>query len=139
MPASAPLTAIRPSWRIACIAPVNLHRLDASFRSFLQISPPAFHPLNILIRAYEHHFRTLDPLFALLIGFSAAGMRIRREENEKRLGMATTSMVGPTGQKPKQQPKTGSQDRSSGEIGYAEIANMGWGRIKKNVSRAVQW
>ena len=66
-------------------------------------------------------------------------MRIKREENEKRLGMATTSMVGPTGQKPKQQPETGSRDRSSGEIGYAEIANMGWERIRKKVSGAVQW
>ncbi|KAL9068048.1 MAG: hypothetical protein Q9161_006493 [Pseudevernia consocians] len=83
--------------------------------------------------------RTLDPLFALLIGFSAASMRIRKEENEKRLGMATTSIVGPTDRKPKQQPETGSQDAPGGEIGYTEIASTGWGRIKRKIAGAVQW
>lgn len=83
--------------------------------------------------------RTLDPLFALLIGFSAAGMRIRREENEKRLGMATTSIADSTGQKPVQQPGTGNQDGPGGEIGYVEITSTGWGRIKRKISGAVQW
>ena len=62
-------------------------------------------------------------------------MRIRREENEKRLGVATTSMV----QMPSQKPETGSQNGPGGEIGYAEIASTGWGRIKKRTLGAVQW
>lgn len=83
--------------------------------------------------------RTLDPVFAILIGFAAAGMRIRREENEKRLGMPTTSIVGSTVRSPSQKPETGSQDGPDGEIGYAEIANVGWGRIKRRIVGAVQW
>lgn len=83
--------------------------------------------------------RTLDPLFALFIGFSAAGMRIRREENEKRLGMATTSIAGSTIQMPNQKPETGSQNGPEGEVGYAEIASTGWGRIKRSILEAVQW
>ena len=94
---------------------------------------------KFLTRAYEHRFRTLDPLFALLIGFSAAGMRIRREENEKRLGMATTSIVDSIDRKSQQQLGTGSQDVPGGEVGYAEIASVGWGRVKKKISGAVQW
>ena len=98
-----------------------------------------FLSLTIFTRAYEHRFRTLDPLFALFIGFSAAGMRIRREENEKRLGMATTSIAGSTIQMPNQKPETGSQNGPEGEVGYAEIASTGWGRIKRSILEAVQW
>ena len=94
---------------------------------------------TMLSQAYDHDFRTLDPLFALLIGFSAAGMRIRREENEKRLGMATTSIAASTGQKSRQQSGTGSQDRSGEEIGYIDIANTGWGRIQRKISTVMQW
>lgn len=66
-------------------------------------------------------------------------MRIRREENEKRLGLATTSIADSTAQKPKQQqPGTGGQDGPGGEVGYVEIASMGWGRIKRKISGAVQ-
>lgn len=93
----------------------------------------------ILTPAYEHLLRTLDPLFALLIGFSAAGMRIHREENEKRLGMATTSIAGSAVQVLKQKPENGSQDGRGGEVGYFEIASTGWGRIKRSISEAVQW
>ena len=93
----------------------------------------------MLTRAYTFGSRTLDPVFALLIGFSAAGMRIRREENEKRLGMATTSIVGSTGQMPNQKADPRSQNGPSGEIGYAEIASVGWGRTKRKISEAVQW
>ena len=66
-------------------------------------------------------------------------MRIRREENEKRLGMATTSIAGSTVPMPHQKPQTGSHNGPGGEIGYADIANMGWGRIKKQISGAMQW
>ena len=93
----------------------------------------------MVTRAYTFGSRTLDPVFALLIGFSAAGMRIRREENEKRLGMATTSIVGSTGNNPNQKADTRSQNGPSTEIGYAEIASIGWGRIKRRISGAVQW
>ena len=37
--------------------------------------------------------RYADPVFALLIGLSAAVLRIRKEETEKRSGMPSTSMV----------------------------------------------
>ena len=80
----------------------------------------------------------MDPLFALFIGFSAAGMRIHREENEKRLGMATTSMVGSTDQIRNQKPSESQNGPGGTEVGYAEIASMGWGRIKNAISRAVQ-
>lgn len=106
--------------------------------SFFLSSTPSTLPLK-LTRANTFGSRTLDPVFALLIGFSAAGMRIRREENEKRLGMATTSIVGSTGQMPNQKADPGSQNGPSGEIGYAEIASLGWGRIKRKISEAVQW
>ncbi len=66
-------------------------------------------------------------------------MRIRREENEKRLGIATTSIAGSIDTKSQQQLGTGSQDASGGEIGYAEVASVGWGRVKKKISGAVQW
>ena len=66
-------------------------------------------------------------------------MRIRREENEKRLGMATTSIVGSTVETRNQGPETGSQNEPGGEIGYTDIAGIGWGRIKSRVSAAVQW
>ncbi len=66
-------------------------------------------------------------------------MRIRREENEKRLGMPTTSIAGSLDTKSQQQLGTENQDASGGEIGYAEIASVGWGRIKKKISGAVQW
>ena len=106
--------------------------------SFFLSSTPSTLPL-MLTRAYTFGSRTLDPVFALLIGFSAAGMRIRREENERRLGMATTSIVGSTGQMPNQKADPRSQNGPSGEIGYAEIASVGWGRIKRKISEAVQW
>ena len=34
-----------------------------------------------------------DPVFALFIGFSAALLRIRKEETEKRLGVPSSSMI----------------------------------------------
>lgn len=63
-------------------------------------------------------------------------MRIHREENEKRLGMPTTSIVGSTGRMTNQEPE--SQNGPGGEVGYAEIASIGWGRIKRRISGAVQ-
>ena len=66
-------------------------------------------------------------------------MRIRREENEKRLGMATTSIAGLIDRKSEQRLGTESQDALGGEVGYAEIASVGWGRVKKKISGAVQW
>ena len=66
-------------------------------------------------------------------------MRIRREENEKRLGMATTSIVGSAAKNPNQKVDTRSQNGPSEEIGYDEIASIGWGRIKRRISGAVQW
>ena len=66
-------------------------------------------------------------------------MRIRREENEKRLGMDTTSIVNSTDQILNQKPGTRGQDGPGDEIGYAEVASVGWGRIKRRVSGAVQW
>ncbi|KAL2052758.1 hypothetical protein ABVK25_006998 [Lepraria finkii] len=82
--------------------------------------------------------RTLDPLFALLIGISAAGIRIRREENEKRAGMVTTSMVQPTAVARKPTNSAGGaggkeEGEVVGEIGYAEIARMGWVRVRRRV------
>lgn len=81
--------------------------------------------------------RTLDPLFALLIGISAAGMRIRREENEKRLGMATTSIVGAAVHMPNQKSEAGSHNEPGKEIGYGEIASVGWRRLRKQISGEV--
>ena len=66
-------------------------------------------------------------------------MRIRREENEKRLGMATTSLVGSTDQMPRETSQTGSQNGPDREIGYVEVASIGWGRVKRRISEAVQW
>lgn len=63
-------------------------------------------------------------------------MRIHREENEKRLGMATTSIVGSTVRMANQRPE--SQNGPDREVGYAEIASIGWGRIKRRISGAVQ-
>ncbi|KAG8526268.1 uncharacterized protein KY384_000261 [Bacidia gigantensis] len=37
--------------------------------------------------------RSADPVFAVSIGISAALIRIRREENEKRLGLRSSSIV----------------------------------------------
>ena len=106
----------------------------------LQVSIASFSLLTIHTRAYEHRLRTLDPVFALLVGFSAAGMRIRREENQKRLGLDTTSIVGSTThKKSREQPEAGSQHGPQGEIGYGEVASIGWGRVKRRISAAVQW
>ena len=70
-------------------------------------------------------------------------MRIRREENEKRLGLATSSITGSSNmaQRPGQQKPLGNggQNRPGEEIGYVEIASIGWGRIKKSVLEAVPW
>ena len=96
-----------------------------------------FRLLAILTQAYKNRSRTLDPLFALLIGFSAAGMRIHREENEKRMGMASTSIAGSTFQTASQKLETGYQNRPGGEIGYGDLASIGWGRIKRRISGAV--
>ena len=95
--------------------------------------------LTVFTRAYEHRSRTLDPLFALLIGFSAAGMRIRREENEKRVGMPTTSITSSTVQISTQKPEAGNQKGPGEEIGFGDIASTGWGRIKRRVFGAVPW
>lgn len=95
--------------------------------------------LAILTQAYKHRSRTLDPIFALLIGFSAAGIRIHREENEKRKGMATTSITGSTVQMATQKLEAGDQNGPGGEIGYGDLANIEWGRIKKRISVAVPW
>ncbi|KAK0508334.1 hypothetical protein JMJ35_009418 [Cladonia borealis] len=67
--------------------------------------------------------KTLDPVFALFIGISAAGIRIRREENEKRAGLPTSSMVKST------------DGRIDGEdaVGFGEIAKVGWGRVWRAV------
>jgi len=62
-----------------------------------------------------------------LIGISAAGVRIKREENEKRVGMTTTSMVSST----RGARREGGRE---GEIGFGEIANLGWGRVKRRIS-----
>ncbi|KAL6720146.1 hypothetical protein ACLMJK_002067 [Lecanora helva] len=69
--------------------------------------------------------RTLDPLFALVIGISAAGIRIRREENEKRAGLPTTSIVPPQEDLPKEERR---------EVGFGEIARIGWGRLRRRMS-----
>ena len=66
-------------------------------------------------------------------------MRIRREENEKWLGVATTSPVGSTDQMPGQKSETGSQNGPGRGIGYVEVASIGWGRVKRRISEAVQW
>ena len=68
-------------------------------------------------------------------------MRIRREENEKRLGIATTSMVGSTDYVFTQRPESGIGNRPGAdgqEVGYAEIATIGWRRIKRAISGAVR-
>ena len=68
-------------------------------------------------------------------------MRIRREENEKRLGMATTSMVGSTDYALTQRSESGTGNQPGHdrrEVGYAEIASIGWRRIKRGISGAVQ-
>ena len=67
-------------------------------------------------------------------------MRIRREENEKRVGMDTTSIVESTVQIANQKPETGtgSANGPDTEVGYAEIASIGWGRMKWRISEAVQ-
>ena len=66
-------------------------------------------------------------------------MRIHKEENEKRMGMATTSITGSTVRLPTQKLETGDQHEPGGEIGYGDLASMGWGRIKRRISEAVQW
>ena len=101
--------------------------------SFLCISHTEQFPPELTNRS-----STLDPLFALLIGISAAGMRIRKEENEKRLGMATTSIVGAAAHMPNQKPEAGSHNEPGKEIGYGEIASIGWGRLRKQISGEVQ-
>ena len=68
-------------------------------------------------------------------------MRIRREENEKRLGIASSSMVGSTDYVFTQRPEsgTGNQPGPDGrEVGYAEIATIGWRRIKRAISGEVR-
>ena len=68
-------------------------------------------------------------------------MRIRREENEKRLGIETTSMVGAADHVFTQRPESGTGDqpgRDDREVGYAEIASIGWRRIKEAISGAGQ-
>ena len=132
----APLTAIIPS-------KVTRHRYSTeTFCIDLPRSPPQFSLLYIfhskeISPELTSHSRTLDPLFALLIGISAAGMRIRKEENEKRLGKATTSIVGAAAHMPNQKPEAGSYNGPSEEIGYGEIASIGWGRLRKQISGAV--
>ena len=64
-------------------------------------------------------------------------MRIRREENEKRLGMATTSIVGAAAHMPSQKQEAGSHNEPGEEIGYGEIASIGWGRLRKQISGEV--
>ena len=67
-------------------------------------------------------------------------MRIHREENEKRLGVLTTSITGSTVQTSDLKPGAGGENGHGGdEIGYAEIASIGWGRLKRSVSAAMQW
>ena len=66
-------------------------------------------------------------------------MRIRREENEKRMGVATTSITSPTVQMPTQKLETEDQNRPGGEIGYGDLASLGWGRMKSRISGAVPW
>lgn len=68
-------------------------------------------------------------------------MRIRREENEKRLGLATTSMVGSADHVFTQRLESGAGNQpghDGREAGYAEIASIGWRRIKRAISGAVQ-
>jgi hypothetical protein len=88
----------------------------------------------------ESRNRTLDPIFAILIGVSAAGIRIRREENQKRFGLATTSMVKTGATNPRVGPTTGAGEagfKEEGgrveEIGFAEMARVGWGRVWRRV------
>ncbi|KAL2041631.1 hypothetical protein N7G274_005415 [Stereocaulon virgatum] len=91
---------------------------------------------------YNHIIsKTLDPIFAILIGVSAAGIRIRREENEKRFGLATTSMVKPGATNPRVRPIAGAGEagfeEEGGEveeIGFAEVARVGWERVWRRVS-----
>ena len=132
----ASLKAITPSR-------ITRHRsLTETFCTALPRFPPQFSFLYIFHTKQfppelTDHSRTLDPLFALLIGISAAGMRIRREENEKRLGMATTSIVGAAVHRPSQKPEAGSHNENGEEIGYGEIASIGWGRLRKQISGEV--
>ena len=68
-------------------------------------------------------------------------MRIRREENEKRRGIATTSMVGSSDHVFTQRPESGTGNQpghDDREVGYAEIASIGWRRIKRAISGVVQ-
>ena len=132
----APLTATIPSrvTRHRCLIETlcsTLPRFPLQ-SSFLSISHTGHFPPEL-----TNHSRTLDPLFALLIGVSAAGMRIRKEENEKRLGMATTSIVGAAAHASNQKPEAGSHNEPGEEIGYGEIASIGWGRLRKQISGAV--
>ena len=61
-------------------------------------------------------------------------MRIRREENEKRLGMATTSLIGAAVHMPNQRPEAENHIEPGEEIGYGEIASIGWRRLRKQIS-----
>lgn len=81
--------------------------------------PP--HPANLSFS------RTLDPVFAIFIGVSAAGIRIRREENEKRAGLPTSAMV----------KSTDGRIDGEGEVGFEEIARVGWGRAWRAVKGEV--
>ena len=75
---------------------------------------------------------TLDPIFALLIGFSAAALRIKREENEK-LGLErTAARSGTVDREPVR------QSGSEGEVGWLALwevgrrrAGMEWGRVRR--------
>ena len=79
--------------------------------------------------------RTLDPIFALTIGVAAAGIRIKREENEKRAGLPTTSIVSSS-------PTTTTIPGSGGksmvderveEMGFLDIVRVGWGRLRGRI------
>lgn len=76
--------------------------------------------------------RTLDPLFALTIGIAAASIRIRREENEKRAGIATTSIVSSTTGARVQGTIEGEDEY--GRVGFKEVARVGWGRLWRRVT-----
>jgi len=101
------------------LPPLHLHNLPVSPPLPLPPPPSPSPPLT------PH--RTLDPLFALTIGIAAAGIRIRREESEKRAGISTTSIVSP--QKPMGERKGGEE-----MVGFREIGEIGWGRLWKKVT-----
>lgn len=143
---------------------LQLHNIPVSFSylpllpSYLPSFPSAPLPLSSLFpllpsplirpsrfTAKSPH-RTLDPLFALSIGIAAAGIRIRREENEKRAGdMNTTSMVSPsdmqkwgTGGNGGGAGGAGGDGGDRGKVGFGDIAVIGWGRVRRRVFGGVK-